>query len=110
MELKDFVIASAKIKYNAGIVFACHKEAPRATRHSGSCQRVGGPGYSRAGRQGRRGDRCRQCGLLGAALIEMLADLHQFKSLTGNAAYAPVECGLGASLAGIGKSRPRRAM
>ena len=51
-----------------------------------------------------------QCGLLGAALIQTLADLQQFKSLTGNAAHAPVESGLGASLAGIGKSRPRRAM
>jgi hypothetical protein len=46
-----------------------------------------------------------QCGLLEAALIQTLADLQQFKSLTGTAAHGPVECGLGVAH-WIGKSRP----
>jgi hypothetical protein len=46
-----------------------------------------------------------QCGLLEAALIQTLADLQQFKSLTGNAAHGPVECGRGVAR-WIGKGRP----
>jgi hypothetical protein len=46
-----------------------------------------------------------QCGLLEAALIQTLADLLHLKSLTRNAAYGPVECGLGVARR-IGRSRP----
>jgi hypothetical protein len=46
-----------------------------------------------------------QCGLLEAALIQMLADLQQFKSLTVNSARVPIERGL-AVACWIGKSWP----
>jgi hypothetical protein len=92
-------------KLQRGIVFACHKKGPGRLNTRGLAPRAGGPGYSRAGRQGCRGDGAAQCGLLEAALIQTLADLQQFKSLTGNVAHEPVECGLGLAC-WIGKSRP----
>src|SRR5689334_23116319 len=46
-----------------------------------------------------------QCGLLEAALIQTLADLQHLKSFTRNAAYGPVECGLGVARR-VGRSRP----
>jgi hypothetical protein len=97
--------ASAKIRLQRGNYISLPQKRPRAIKHSGSCQCVGGPGYSRAGRQGVGVMGAAQCGLLEAALIQTLADLQQFKSLTGNSARVPVECGLVVAC-WIGKSWP----